>query len=166
MEDNNNNYGDLASHELVDLLHQRDQQVTNLTVSIDTLRRENHKNVDRIRAVVNKFRSAIIEGVDVTIDDWDALREWFEDFEDIADLDAPVREFIFEFNVSTSKRFSLRVTDPSLDESDIEDMLGEAIETYQHISFLPSDLDGIEDIDDEDYSTEFDVDDVTLTSND
>ena len=121
---------------------------------------------DKIRAVVDKFRSALIEGDDVTIDDWDALQEWFDDFEGIADLEPPVRHFTFEFTLSTTKSFSVRVSDPSLDESDIEDMLIDAIDTYQRIDFLPTDLDGIDDIEDEGYSTDFDVDDATLTSND
>jgi hypothetical protein len=169
MTDNNNttiNFDDLGRTELIDLLESANNQVTNLVESIDTLREENSKNVERIRAVVDKFRSALIEGDDVTIDDWDALQEYFDDFDGIADLEPPVRHFIFEFSTSTTKRYAVRVTDPSLTESDIEDRLVEAIDTYQRVDFMPSELDGIEDIEDEDYSTDFDVDDSSLSSND
>ncbi|MGA0398049.1 MAG: hypothetical protein ACO3O3_12880, partial [Ilumatobacteraceae bacterium] len=133
-------------------------QVTNLTESIDTLRTENYKNVERIRAVVDKFRSELIDGGEVTIDDWDALQEWFDDFDGIADLQPPTRMVTFEVAMSTTKRFTARVTDSSLDESEIEEKLIEALDTYQTVEFLPSDLDGIEDIEDEEYSTEFEID--------
>ena len=176
MTDNNNittDYGDMSSVELVDLLHKRDEQVTNLTIANDNCRQaivDRDVSVvnlkDKIRAVVDRFRSAIIEKTDVTIDDWDSLYEYFHEFENIADLEAPVRHYIFEFSTSTSKRYAVTVTDPSLDESDIEDMLIDSIDTYQRVDFMPSQLDGIDDIEDEDYSTDFDVDDVSLSSND
>ena len=179
MTDNNNNDNvadnllALSRSELIDRLMSANNQITNLTENIDrlrsdvdTLRTNGRKNVERIIAVVDKFRSALIEGTDVTIDDWDTLQEYFDDFEGIADLEPPVRHFTFEFTLSTTKQFSVRVTDPSLDESDIEDMLIDAIDTYQRIDFMPTDLDGIDEIEDEGYSTDFDVDDATLTSND
>jgi hypothetical protein len=169
MQDNNNittDYGDMSSVELVDLLHQRDQQVANLTASIDSLGTENRKNVERIRAVVDKFRTALIDGDDVTIDDWDSLQEWFDDFDGIADLEPPVRMATFEVSMSTTKRFTVRITDPSLGESEIEDRLIDALDTYQRVDFLPSDLDGIEDIEDDDYSTDFEIDSTSLSIDD
>lgn len=169
MTDNNNttiNFDDLGRTELIDLLESANNQVTNLVESIDTLREENSKNVERIRAVVDRFRTALIDGDDVTIDDWDSLQEWFDDFEGIADLEPPVRMATFEVSMSTTKRFTVRVTDPSLDESDIESRLVDALDTYQRVDFLPSDLDGIEDIEDDEYSTDFEIDSTSLSIDD
>ena len=169
MTDNNNttiNFDDLGRTELIDLLESANNQVTNLVESIDTLREENSKNVERIRAVVDKFRTALIDGDDVTIDDWDALQEYFDDFDGIADLEPPVRMATFEVSMSTTKRFTVRITDPSLDESDIEGRLIDALDTYQRVDFLPSDLDGIEDIEDDDYSTDFEIDSTSLSIDD
>ena len=175
MEDNNNtaDYGDRSSHELVQLLHVRDAQVHDLTIAVDNLRQgivDRDLNVvnlkDKIRSVVDKFRTALIDGDDVTIDDWDALQEYFDDFDGIADLEPPVRMATFEVSMSTTKRFTVRITDPSLDESDIEGRLIDALDTYQRVDFLPSDLDGIEDIEDDDYSTDFEIDSTSLSIDD
>jgi hypothetical protein len=173
MEENNSttpNFDDFSRIELVDLIVSANNQVTDLTDAVDNLRQgivDRDLNVvklkDCIRAVVDKFRSELIEENDVTISDWDDLQEWFDDFDGIADLAPPVRTFHFEVDLSTTKRFTADVTDPSLGESDILDMLINGLDTYQRIRFLPSDLGGIEGIEDDDHSTEFEIVSTSLS---
>ena len=169
MTDNNNttiNFDDLGRTELIDLLESANNQVTNLVESIDTLREENSKNVERIRAVVDKFRSALIEGDDVTIDDWDALQEWFDDFDGIADLSAPVRTVEFEICLSTVITGRAEVTDGSLDESDIQEAIMDSLDLSQRLDIVPSYIDGFENVETDSYYNDFEVDDSTFSVDD
>lgn len=169
MTDNNNttiNFDDLGRTELIDLLESANNQVANLVESIDTLREENSKNVERIRAVVDKFRSALIEGDDVTIDDWDALQEWFDDFDGIADLSAPVRTVEFEICLSTVITGRAEVTDGSLDESDIQEAIMDSLDLSQRLDIVPSYIDGFENVETDSYYNDFEVDDSTFSVDD
>jgi hypothetical protein len=176
MEDNNNNNDNLLSldrSELIDRLMSASNEITNLTeridrlqTDIDTLRTGNRKNVERIIAVVNKFRSELIDGNDVTIDDWDALQEWFDDFDGIADLNAPVRTVEFEICLSTVITGRADVTDGSLDEDEIREIIIEGLDLSQRLDVVPSYLDGFENIDTDTYYNDFEVEDSTFSVDD
>lgn len=167
MEDNNNNDNllSLDRSELIDRLMSANAQVHDLTIAVDNLRDaivnrdQNVVNLkDKIRSVVDKFRSALIEGDDVTIDDWDALQEYFDDFDGIADLAPPTRTVNFSITMSTTFTGRATVTDPSLDESDVEELIINSLDTSQHLDLLPDEVDGVECIE-HDYYIDFDIDD-------
>lgn len=176
MTDNNNttiNFDDLGRTELIDLLESANNQVHDLTVAVDNLRQgivDRDLNVvnlkDKIRAVVDKFRSALIEGDDVTIDDWDSLQEWFDDFDGIADLNAPVRTVEFEICLSTVITGRAEVTDGSLDESDIQDAIMDSLDLSQRLDIVPSYIDGFENVETDSYYNDFEVDDSTFSVDD
>lgn len=177
MTDNTNNttpnFDDLSRGELVDLIVSANNQVTDLTDAVDNLRQgivERDLNVvklkDCIRAVVGKFTSKLVDGEDVKIDDWDALQEYFEEFEDIADLNAPVREVAFSVTLSTVVSGKMFVTDPNLDESDAEVRLIDQMDLFQNVDFLPDSCDGIDDIETDNYYLDFEVEDSSFDWND
>ena len=170
MTDNNNttpNFDDFSRSELVDLIVSANNQVTELTDTVDNLRQgivdRDLKAVelkDCIRAVVDKFRSELVDDGGVTIDDWDTLREWFDDFDGIADLEPPTRTLEWEITLVTTVSGTAVVTDSSLDESDIEDAFISGLDLSQRLSIVPTRLDGFDDIDSSDngYQSEFEVD--------
>ena len=176
MTDNNNttiNFDDLGRTELIELLESANnqtsdlnRQITNLTESVDALRTENFKYLQRICAVVDKFRSALIDGDDVTIDDWDALQEWFDDFDGIADLTAPVRRVEFEISLSTVITGSADVTDGSLDEDEIREIIIEGLDLSQRRDVVPSYLDGFENVETDNYYSDFEIEDSTFSVDD
>lgn len=176
MTDNNNindNLLALSRSELIDRLMSANNEITNLTETVDNLRQgivDRDLNVvnlkDKIRAVVDKFRSALIEGDDVTIDDWDALQEWFDDFDGIADLSAPVRTVEFEICLSTVITGRAEVTDGSLDEDEIREIIIEGLDLSQRLDVVPSYLDGFENIETDSYYNDFEVEDSTFSVDD
>ena len=170
MTDNNNttpNFDDFSRSELVDLIVSANNQVTELTDTVDNLRQgivdRDLKAVelkDCIRAVVDKFRSELVDDGSVTIGEWDDLREWFDDFDGIADLEPPTRTLEWEITLVTTVSGTAVVTDSSLDESDIEDAFISGLDLSQRLSIVPTRLDGFDDIDSSDngYQSEFEVD--------
>ena len=170
MTDNNNttpNFDDFSRSELVDLIVSANNQVTDLTDTVDNLRQgivdRDLKAVelkDCIRAVVDKFRSELVDDGSVTIGEWDDLREWFDDFDGIADLEPPTRTLEWEITLVTTVSGTAVVTDSSLDESDIEDAFISGLDLSQRLRVVPTQLDGFDDIDSSDngYQSEFEVD--------
>jgi len=170
MTDNNNttpNFDDFSRSELVDLIVSANNQVTDLTDTVDNLRQgivDRDLNVlklkERIVAVVDKFRSELVDDGSVTIEEWDDLREWFDDFDGIADLEPPTRTLEWEITLVTTVSGTAVVTDSSLDESDIEDAFISGLDLSQRLSIVPTRLDGFDDIDSSDngYQSEFEVD--------
>ena len=170
MTDNNNttpNFDDFSRSELVDLIVSANNQVTELTDTVDNLRQgivdRDLKAVelkDCIRAVVDKFRSELVDDGSVTIGEWDDLREWFDDFDGIADLEPPTRTLEWEITLVTTVSGTAVVTDSSLDESDIEDAFISGLDLSQRLRVVPTQLDGFDDIDSSDngYQSEFEVD--------
>ena len=170
MTDNNNttpNFDDFSRSELVDLIVSANNQVTELTDTVDNLRQgivdRDLKAVelkDCIRAVVDKFRSELVDDGSVTIEEWDDLREWFDDFDGIADLEPPTRTLEWEITLVTTVSGTAVVTDSSLDESDIEDAFISGLDLSQRLRVVPTQLDGFDDIDSSDngYQSEFEVD--------
>jgi len=161
MTDNNNtnDYGDMSSVVLVDLLHKRDQQVNDLTVTVDRLRSRSNELMSGLTSTVGVFIEMLLEDEEICIADIDGLREAFSALTHLVDIDFPEEEGEGTIDISATVGFEWSKRG-KVDLDEIAQIVRDEIETRIWHTFIDYDYEGLR-IESE-SRVEVEVDDVDV----